>query len=179
MVQITTSTTYVCPNCSGHDVELFYEANNVPVHSCVLLSTEQEALNFSRGDINLGFCNNCGFISNFTFDPSLLDYTVNYEDQQSFLPTFNLFLKSLANRLVEKYDLHDKEILEIGCGKGDFLILLSRARNVIDEKKAFKMANLLKHEVWQDSSWIINPCLLGVVELNTIKCKNIINDKNI
>jgi SAM-dependent methyltransferase len=123
------STTYICPNCGGHDVELFYEASNVPVHSCVLLSTEQEALSFSRGDINLGFCSNCGFISNFTFDPSLLDYTVNYEDQQSFSPTFNSFVKSLANRLVEKYDLRDKEILEIGCGKGDFLILLSRLGN--------------------------------------------------
>jgi len=57
--------------------------------------------------------------------------------------------------------------------------LINRDRNVIDEKKVIKMVNLLKHEEWQDSSWIVNPCLLGVVELNTIKCKNITKDKNI
>jgi SAM-dependent methyltransferase len=30
----------------------------------------------------------------------------------------------LAGRWIEKYDLHDKDILEIGCGKGEFLILM-------------------------------------------------------
>ena len=119
-------TEYVCPNCGGHEIKLFYEARNVPIHSCVLLSTQQEALNFSRGNINLGFCTNCGFISNFTFDPMLLDYSVDYEDQQCFSPTFNSFIQSLANNLVKKYDLYGKDILEIGCGKGDFLILLCK-----------------------------------------------------
>jgi len=90
----------------------------------MLMQTQQEALKFPRGDIVLGFCEECGFISNVAFNPSMLDYSKNYEDQQCFSPTFNTFAQHLANRLIEKYDLYDKNILEIGCGKGDFLMLL-------------------------------------------------------
>ncbi|MEZ4620942.1 MAG: class I SAM-dependent methyltransferase [Caldilineaceae bacterium] len=43
---------------------------------------------------------------------------------QSYSPTFNAFHKRLAEDLIERYDLHNKEIIEIGCGQGEFLILL-------------------------------------------------------
>ena len=110
-------------------MQTFYKVKNVPVHSCVLMSTKRESLSFPQGDVNLGFCTNCGFISNIAFNPSLLDYSINYEDQQCFSPTFNAFSSDLANRLIEKYNLYDKNILEIGCGKGDFLSLLCKLGN--------------------------------------------------
>jgi SAM-dependent methyltransferase len=116
--------TYICPSCGSNEVSAFYEMQNVPVNSCILLSTKQEALDFPRGDIVLGFCKSCGFISNVAFDPSKVTYSSSYEDQQSFSPTFNTFAQGLAERLVDKYQLHNKIILEIGCGKGDFLALL-------------------------------------------------------
>jgi len=110
-------------------MQIFYKVKNIPVHSCVLMSTKRESQDFPTGDIRLGFCKNCGFISNVEFNPSLLDYSINYEDQQCFSPTFNAFARGLANRLVEKYDLYEKDILEIGCGKGDFLGLLCKLGN--------------------------------------------------
>jgi len=94
-----------------------------------MLPTQQQALNFPQGDILLGFCEKCGFISNVAFDPSVRDYSSIYEDQQCFSSTFNAFAQSLANRLVEKYDIRNKEILEIGGGKGDFLALLCELGN--------------------------------------------------
>ena len=115
---------YVCQNCGKQRLLLFFEMKDVPIHSCVLTSTRQEALSFPCDDINLVFCNNCGFISNVAFNPSLLDYSINYEDQQCFSPTFSSYARDLANNLIEKYNLYDKDILEIGCGKGDFLAML-------------------------------------------------------
>jgi SAM-dependent methyltransferase len=53
-----------------------------------------------------------------------VSYTAQYEDQQSYSPTFNAFAKQLADQLTEQFNLRDKDILEIGCGKGDFLRLL-------------------------------------------------------
>jgi len=94
-----------------------------------MMPTQQQALNFPRGDIFLGFCEKCGFISNVAFDPSVQDYSSIYEDQQCFSSTFNTFAQDLANRLIQKYNLHDKDILEIGCGKGDFLTLLCELGN--------------------------------------------------
>jgi SAM-dependent methyltransferase len=118
------SNKHICPSCGSSEVTAFYEVQNIPVNSCILLSTEQEALDFPRGDVVLGFCKSCGFISNVAFDPSKVIYSSVYEDQQSFSSTFNTFAQDLAERLVDRYQLHNKTILEIGCGKGDFLALL-------------------------------------------------------
>ncbi|MGD2066749.1 MAG: methyltransferase domain-containing protein, partial [Candidatus Bathyarchaeota archaeon] len=115
---------YVCPNCGAQATSVFYEAEDVPVHTCIMLSTRQEALDFPRGKLVLGFCNECGFIYNVAFDSSVRSYSSVYEDQQSFSSTFNIFAKNLAQCLIEKHDLRNKEILEIGCGKGDFLVTL-------------------------------------------------------
>jgi SAM-dependent methyltransferase len=105
-------------------MSIFYEAKEVPVNNCLLTTTEQQARKFPLGDIVLAFCEECGFISNVAFDPSKVEYSSVYEDQQSFSSTFNVFAQDLAKRLVEKHNLRDKNILEIGCGKGDFLALL-------------------------------------------------------
>ena len=113
-----------CPNCGHKELSIFYEVRNVPVHSCLMLPTQQEALDFPCGDVVLGFCEHCGFITNVAFDRKWSAYAPNYEDQQSFSPTFNKFALDLANRLVKNYDLHDKDIVESGCSKGDFLLLL-------------------------------------------------------
>ena len=115
---------YICPNCGHKGLSPFYEVRNVPVHSCLMMPTQQEALDFPRGDVVLGFCKCCGFVTNVLFDSKWSAYAPNYEDQQSFSPTFNQFAVDLANRLIDKYDLHDKDIVEIGCSKGDFLFLL-------------------------------------------------------
>jgi SAM-dependent methyltransferase len=72
----------------------------------------------------LGMCPACGFISNVAFDPTLHEYSSKYEATQSYSPTFNVFHRNLAQRLIDRYDLHGKDIIEIGCGQGEFLILL-------------------------------------------------------
>ena len=118
-----------CPNCGHHELSIFYEVRNVPVHSCLMMSSKEEALNFPCGDVTLGFCENCGFITNTQFDAKWSAYAPNYEDQQSFSPTFNKFARKLANNLIEKYELRDKDIVEIGCSKGDFLLLMCELGN--------------------------------------------------
>ena len=120
---------HLCPSCGTLGMSIFYEVRGVPVHSSLLMSREQEALRFPLGDLSLGFCKACGFISNVYFDPKVLDYSQLYEDQQCFSPTFNSFSQNLAHRLIEKYNLYDKDVLEIGCGKGDFLLLLCELGN--------------------------------------------------
>ena len=112
-----------CQSCGKHDVSIFYEAQQLPIHSCLLLSSREEALRFPRRNIALGFCQACGFISNVIFDPEVMRYSAGYEEQQSFSPRFNLFAAKLAAHLVDRYELHDKGVVEIGCGKGDFLAL--------------------------------------------------------
>jgi hypothetical protein len=94
------------------------------VHSVTLLSSREEALAFPTGDVLLGFCGECGFIENLAYEPELQDYSRDYEETQAFSPRFNEFANQLARRLIETYGLRDKDLLEVGGGKGDFLALL-------------------------------------------------------
>lgn len=123
------SNVCVCPSCGQDGMRSFYTVDSVPTNSCILLSSKEEAQNYPRGDVDLKFCPSCGFISNMAFDAKLTEYSGRYEETQGFSGTFNKFHKQLAERLVEKHNLKDKTVLEIGCGKGEFLNLISELGN--------------------------------------------------
>ena len=116
----------ICPNCAMSEMKIFYEAINVPINSCIMFSNHEEAISFPRGDVILGFCSSCGFISNVAFDSKKIDYSTLAPEEQSSSSTFNAFANRLANRLIETYGIKRKKILEIGCGRGDFLALLCK-----------------------------------------------------
>ncbi len=113
-----------CPCCGKGTLRVFHEVPNVPTNSCILLDSREEALRWTRGDIRLGFCDHCGFIGNTAFEPAKTEYSARYEETQAFSPTFNAFHRSLAEDLVARHALSNKRVLEIGCGKGEFLHLL-------------------------------------------------------
>jgi SAM-dependent methyltransferase len=116
-----------CPNCGGDGLEPFYEVSGIPAHSVLLMHSREEALAYPRGNLRLGFCKRCGFITNTIFDASLNEYSPNYEETQHFSAKFDGWARQLADRLVRDYNLRGKTILEIGCGKGEFLALLCEA----------------------------------------------------
>ena len=121
---MTGSEIHKCPSCESGEMEVFHELGDVPSNSCLLLDSAQEAVAYPRGRIRLAFCPQCGFISNVGFDTGLTEYSGRYEETQGFSATFNTFHRALAQRLIERFDLHGKDIIEIGCGKGEFLMLL-------------------------------------------------------
>ncbi len=115
---------HICPSCETAGMSVFYRVEGVPAHSVLLLETREEAVSYPTGDIDLAFCPNCGFIANVAFDPALNEYDARYEATQGYSPTFNRFARQQAEHLITRYDLHGKDIIEIGCGQGEFLTLL-------------------------------------------------------
>jgi SAM-dependent methyltransferase len=113
-----------CPNCLAGEMKVFYEVPDVPVHSVLLMPTREVAVGFPKRDIALGFCRHCGFMGNTVFDPGVHNYSGQYEETQGFSPTFQAFHRRLAQSLIDDYDLRGKTVVEIGCGKGEFLTLL-------------------------------------------------------
>lgn len=116
--------TPTCPCCDTLGAALFYRVARTPANSCLLISSRQEALEFPCGVLDLACCDGCGFVWNVSFDPRLIEYSERYEETQGFSPTFGRFHRQLALDLIDRYDLRGKQILEIGCGKGEFLALL-------------------------------------------------------
>lgn len=113
-----------CPACVKGPMDVFYRVHGVPVHSVLLMRSREQAQSYPKGDIALGFCLICGFIANTAFDPSVHEYSRDYEETQGCSDTFQSFSSDLAGLLVNRYDLRDRKIVEIGCGKGEFLALL-------------------------------------------------------
>lgn len=124
MSVVVEKSPKACPNCHTGTMDVFHRAENVPVNSCILLDSKEDAVAYPQGDIELGYCKHCGFISNISFEPQLTEYSGRYEETQGFSGTFQKFHQQLAERLIEKHALRDKDIIEIGCGKGEFLALL-------------------------------------------------------
>jgi hypothetical protein len=116
---------FTCPCCQKDQIEEFFLIKNAPVYSMVTVTTREEALAVPRKDIGLGFCHDCGFIFNRRYDTSIDYFTMGYEDQQGFSATFMQYLTRISEELIAKYHLQDKTLLEIGCGKGDFINLLN------------------------------------------------------
>ncbi|MDH3579118.1 MAG: class I SAM-dependent methyltransferase [Hyphomicrobiales bacterium] len=113
-----------CPCCGGPAIQSIYSVRDIPVHSCVLLDTLEDALKFPRRDLDLVFCSDCGFAFNSIFDEAIMGYSTNFEESQHFSGTFNSFAKELARDIAQKAGLKGKHVLEIGCGKGEFLLEL-------------------------------------------------------
>jgi cyclopropane fatty-acyl-phospholipid synthase-like methyltransferase len=113
-----------CPSCHVDGLDVFHEQESIPVHSCRLVETREDALSFPRGRLRLALCRECGFITNVAYEPCLQDYGLAYEETQGFSPTFQEFARALAVQWIERYDLRGKRVLEIGCGKGEFLSLV-------------------------------------------------------
>jgi hypothetical protein len=120
----STRVTAKCSLCSSLLLSTFYKVSRVPTHIGILWKRKDEALGCPRGDIELAYCNNCGFISNTAFDPSMITYTKEYDNSLHFSKRYHDYAKSIAQRLIKEYQLYNKKIIEIGSGKGDFLSLL-------------------------------------------------------
>ena len=110
-----------CPCCGEGGARIIYRVPSIPVHSCVLLRTADAARRFPRRDLELAFCDACGFLFNHIFDEEVIGYSTNFEESQHFSETFSSFARKLAREIAEKCSLTGKQVLEIGCGKGEFL----------------------------------------------------------
>ena len=115
-----------CPICGDAALQPFLEIEGLPVFCNVLWPSEREALDAPRGDLALVYCRRCSHFFNAAFDPELVQYSAAYENSLHFSDLFNAFARQLAERLVRTYDLHGKDIIDVGCGRGDFLEMLCR-----------------------------------------------------
>jgi hypothetical protein len=119
-----------CPGCQAGELLPMIKIEAVPTHCNVPFTTREAALGSPLGTMDLGHCPACGLIYNMAFDPALIPYSAGYENSLHFSAQFDDFARELAHGLVERYGLHgNKLILEVGCGRGDFLCMLCEGGN--------------------------------------------------
>ncbi len=83
---------------------------------------------FPRGTLRLALLPGCGFITNTAFDAALNEYSPRYEETQGFSPRFTSFARAARRRAGSSATTcAARSVLEIGCGKGEFLVAAVRA----------------------------------------------------
>ncbi len=120
-----SKTTHVCRVCGEGQMQEFFCIERAPVFCNVLWKSRDEARGAPQGRIALACCPQCGFIFNTAFDGSLTTYSGSYENSLHYSPRFEQYADELAGDLVKRYGLYGKTVVEIGCGRGEFLSKLA------------------------------------------------------
>lgn len=116
-----------CPGCGHRGLSAPFCLPRQPVVLNYRFRQADDAARLRRRAVTLRQCRNCGLVFNATFDIHAIPYDENYENRQSFSPAFQHHLDTLALGLTRRNKLSGGRILEVGCGKGDFLRLLCAA----------------------------------------------------
>ena len=75
------------------------------------------------GEIALRRSEALGLVENGAFDPALATYDDSYQNSQAHSPSYHAHMASVA-ALLKRHFPPGASLVEVGCGKGDFLALL-------------------------------------------------------
>jgi hypothetical protein len=101
---------------------VLYEQNDFPILQNRVYETFGQASNCPRGDIRIIEDKHTGLIYNDLFDSELIQYDSNYNNEQGISPFFRQHLSQVKEILLR--NLGNKDLVEVGCGKGRFLEIL-------------------------------------------------------
>jgi hypothetical protein len=110
-----------CPVCGSASTEQFLDREGVPVHQNLLMRSAADARQIGRGRLAMTACSDCGFVFNAAFDESLMSYNQDYENTQVHSPAFNDYVDGLVQTTLGESGVRGGTIVEVGCGKGDFI----------------------------------------------------------
>ncbi len=109
-----------CPLCKQATAGVIYEAGQTPLFQNKVYPDQAAARAATRGTVRLAGCTDCGYVWNCAFEPGLMDYDADYQNEQAHSPTFDRYLEQVAD-LLDARGFRERKSVEIGCGKGTFL----------------------------------------------------------
>lgn len=110
-----------CPICGSRDLMHSVASEAVPALCNALHPDAASARAANIGRFATTFCRHCTHVFNAAFDEDRIGYTQSYENSLHYSPRFVVFVEDLTQRLSDTYALAGKTVVDIGCGKGDFL----------------------------------------------------------
>lgn len=96
-----------------------YRAEQLPMFQNRMFHSEEEAKNCIRGDVVLVQDLETGLIHNQAFEPKLMQYDGDYQNEQAVSAVFQRHLQDVSDVILKHFQ--QSSLIEIGCGKGYFL----------------------------------------------------------
>ncbi|MBU4201499.1 MAG: methyltransferase domain-containing protein [Verrucomicrobia bacterium] len=118
--------TALCPLCGSARHEQIYHQKALPLVSNTVYGTASEAIACAKEPVILHLCRQCGLVFNPSFDSSKIAYDTHYDNRRDSSPRYRRYLDELTTTLKNAYGLTRKNVLEVGCGQGDFLRLFTQ-----------------------------------------------------
>lgn len=117
-----------------------FRVKGLPVFTNKMFDDEVSARLCAKGDVALSQDLETGLIFNAAFDPTLLKYDADYQNEQAYSAVFQKHLDDVTE-IIQKY-FYGKTLIEVGCGKGYFLEHLRKAGyQIIGMDPAYEGAN--------------------------------------
>ncbi|MDW3651841.1 MAG: methyltransferase domain-containing protein [Bacteroidia bacterium] len=124
------SISPMCSLCGKNKANPFFRLPQIPTQSGVFSPSPKRASMVSRSDIILSYCDACGFICNEGHNLEKLKFDSN-DFSLAESSSYQIYIDQLTDRLIKKYNLYGKKIIEVGCGEGYFLQEICRKGNNI------------------------------------------------
>lgn len=103
-------------------LKVLFQQSGLPVLQNRVFNSKDEAMNSPTGDILLVENEETGLVYNAAFDTDLIVYDQNYDNEQSHSQKFQNHLEQVSDIILDT--MGQKNLVEVGCGKGYFLELL-------------------------------------------------------
>jgi SAM-dependent methyltransferase len=118
-----------------------YRQLGLPVFQNKIYPTAESAKRAVTGDVALVQCPQSGLVGNALFQPALLDYDADYQNEQACSEAFRSHLERVL-QILQAHVSPGEVGIEIGCGKGYFLeMLASSGANVTGYDPAYEGSN--------------------------------------
>jgi SAM-dependent methyltransferase len=120
------SVSMACPVCGSRKQRPVVRIADAPVLCNFLYPSREEAKSVGRGTIELVFCLHCGHLYNRAFDRNLLRYRPGYDNALHYSGRYRQYAEEEARRLLARFRLAGRRVVDIGCGDGAFLKLFQQ-----------------------------------------------------
>ena len=115
-----------CPACGVRDVAPCVTTPLLPVIANAFPGDRTLARAIPRVALELWACARCDHLFDAAFDPSRLHYDQDYETSLHHSAHFRAWAARLATRLSAALPEHGGTVVELGCGRGEFLGMFAR-----------------------------------------------------
>lgn len=126
MIVSAPVSSAACPVCGTAGMIPTVQRAVLPAMQNYVFSDRTAALSSPSGRFELGVCKTCGFAGNVAFDASIPTYDQRYDNA---VPSavFKRYYREIADHLYAHHSLSGGLVVDVGCGKGEFLAGLCEA----------------------------------------------------